>query len=33
LQYWNLEEVPIWHSDMEQKARDAQAKYRALMAR
>jgi ADP-ribose pyrophosphatase YjhB (NUDIX family) len=33
LQYWNLEEVPIWHSDMEQKARDAQAKYRTLMTR
>jgi ADP-ribose pyrophosphatase YjhB (NUDIX family) len=33
LQYWNLEEVPVWHSDMEQKARDAQVKHRALMTR
>ena len=33
LQYWNLEEVPVWHSDMEQKARDAQVKYKALMAK
>jgi ADP-ribose pyrophosphatase YjhB (NUDIX family) len=33
LQYWKLEEVPVWHSDMEQKARDAQATYRALMTR
>jgi 8-oxo-dGTP pyrophosphatase MutT (NUDIX family) len=32
LQYWNLEEVPVWHSDMEQKARDALVKYKALMA-
>ncbi len=32
LQYWKLEEVPIWHSDMEQKARDARAKYQALIA-
>jgi ADP-ribose pyrophosphatase YjhB (NUDIX family) len=31
LQYWKLEEVPIWHSDMEQKARDAQAKHKILM--
>jgi 8-oxo-dGTP pyrophosphatase MutT (NUDIX family) len=33
LQYWKLEEVPIWHSDMEQKARDAQVKHRVLMAK
>ncbi len=25
LQYWNLEDVPIWHSDMQQHARDAHA--------
>jgi 8-oxo-dGTP pyrophosphatase MutT (NUDIX family) len=31
LQYWNLEEVPVWHSDMEQKARDALLKNKALM--
>ncbi len=29
LQYWNLEGVPIWHSDMEQKARDAKVRFLA----
>ena len=30
LQYWDIEEVPTWHGNQEQQARDAQVKYRAL---
>ncbi len=30
LQYWEIEEVPVWHGNQEQQARDAQAKYTAL---
>jgi 8-oxo-dGTP pyrophosphatase MutT (NUDIX family) len=30
LQYWDIEEVPVWHGNQEQQARDARAKHQAL---
>jgi 8-oxo-dGTP pyrophosphatase MutT (NUDIX family) len=33
LQYWDIEEVPVWHGNQAQQARDARAKYQTRMAR
>jgi 8-oxo-dGTP pyrophosphatase MutT (NUDIX family) len=33
LEYWNIEDVPVWHGNQEQQARDASAKYQMRMAR
>jgi ADP-ribose pyrophosphatase YjhB (NUDIX family) len=30
LQYWDIEEVPVWHGNQAQQARDARAKHQAL---
>jgi 8-oxo-dGTP pyrophosphatase MutT (NUDIX family) len=33
LQYWDIEEVPVWHGNQAQQARDARTKYQTRMAR